>query len=172
MKAKAMRGISPIIATIIIIAITVGVAVVVGGWMFGYTRSQTRMVDIQVIADIVRASNAQQFEVTIKNVGSVTIRLLTVTVTTESVKLNNTLTVTPGGIFTSPTSLAAGTVTSFTAAPPGNGIDIAPGEAVSGYVRVPSPPQLWQSGKTYVVTVTYLDVDSQKTLTKTVTVQA
>ncbi|MEM5766050.1 MAG: archaellin/type IV pilin N-terminal domain-containing protein [Candidatus Aenigmatarchaeota archaeon] len=55
-----MKGISPLIATILLIAITVAVGGLVGSWVFSFTRSSTQTVrqqaDIEIICNQGRIS--------------------------------------------------------------------------------------------------------------------
>jgi flagellin-like protein len=48
-----MKGISPLIATILLIAITVAVGGIVGSWIFGFTRSSTKTVGQQANIEII-----------------------------------------------------------------------------------------------------------------------
>jgi len=91
------RGVSPIIATVIIIAITVGVGLIVAAWLYEDIEGQTRVAGIQVTAEIVRASGAAQFEATIRNVGSVPVNVTGVSVTHEPVAGGGPVVIMPGG---------------------------------------------------------------------------
>ncbi|MEM5829786.1 MAG: archaellin/type IV pilin N-terminal domain-containing protein [Candidatus Aenigmatarchaeota archaeon] len=48
-----MKGISPLVASILLIAITVAVAGLVGTWIFGFTRTSTQTVKQQADIEIV-----------------------------------------------------------------------------------------------------------------------
>ncbi|MEM5773141.1 MAG: archaellin/type IV pilin N-terminal domain-containing protein [Candidatus Aenigmatarchaeota archaeon] len=48
-----MKGISPLIATVLLIALTVAVAGIVGTWLFGFTRTSTQTVQQQANIEII-----------------------------------------------------------------------------------------------------------------------
>ncbi len=48
---KGMRGISPVIATVIILAVTLAIAIAVVGWVMGLFRSSTKMANVELLGD-------------------------------------------------------------------------------------------------------------------------
>jgi flagellin-like protein len=48
-----MKGVSPLVATILLIAIAVAVGGIVGSWIFGFTRSSTQTVGQQANIEII-----------------------------------------------------------------------------------------------------------------------
>jgi len=85
-----MKGVSPLIATILLIAITVAVGGLVGGWIFGFTRSSTQTVgqqaDIEIIcnqggislSDVCYSDNYLQGYIT--NTGKIPLGNITLTI--------------------------------------------------------------------------------------------
>lgn len=157
------RGISPIIATLFLIASAVIVGIAFISWSQGWFTTSARTVELQISGDIVRSSSSAQMNLQIKNVGtsSVTIQKIEVEGAT------GTITYTTGGGF------GTVTVTNPASSPIAFAVSVPldPGQVVSGYIRANSNTA-WKGGATYTVTVTYQDVDTQKTLTETVSIRA
>jgi flagellin-like protein len=89
MKAKGLlkeaRGISPLIATLILIAATIAGGAVVYGVMRSQMSSLGSNTNLEITyADIVVAGNENLAMVTVKNVGTVNLTGVTVTVTAEN----------------------------------------------------------------------------------------
>jgi len=123
---KEIRGISPLIATLILIAATVAGGAVVYTVMRSQAGSLSGGADLQIMyADIIVAGNTKLATVTVKNVGSVAFSGITISVTTED-----------GGSVTLPVSLPSG--------------GLASGMTVTGENTTGS----WTANANYVVTVT------------------
>jgi len=123
---KEIRGISPLIATLILIAATVAGGAVVYTVMRSQAGSLSGGADLQIMyADIIVAGNTKLATVTVKNVGSVAFSGITISVTTEG-----------GGSVTLPVSLPSG--------------GLASGMTVTGENTTGS----WTANANYVVTVT------------------
>ena len=89
MKAKKLlkeaRGISPLIATLILIAATIAGGAVVYGVMRSQMSSLGSNTNLEITyADIVVAGNTKLAVVTVKNVGTVNLENVTATVTTDN----------------------------------------------------------------------------------------
>jgi hypothetical protein len=121
---KENCGISPLVATLILIGATVAGGAIVYGVMRSQMSSLTGGADLQITyADVIVAGNAQKAFVTVKNTGSTNLTGVTVTITTES-----------GSATWSPTSA-----------------DINVGQQKS--FETTGTGATWSVGKTYVVTV-------------------
>lgn len=82
---KHKRGISPLIATIILISITVTVGLSVYALVSGMVGTMSSMLDIQVQSiDIVKAGSNTLVAATIKNSGNIQISACSVTITGDS----------------------------------------------------------------------------------------
>lgn len=77
------KGISPLIATVLLIAFTLSIAGLLGGWLSSLTKTQTETLEktsrevvnctgaIIDIVDVSCSSTNKQFKVTVSNIGSV-----------------------------------------------------------------------------------------------------
>jgi flagellin-like protein len=89
------RGVSPLIATIILISITVAVGLTVYAFVSGMVGTMSSTLDIQIQSiDVVKAGSNILVATTIKNSGNIQITTCDVTVTGDS----GTATLTLGGI--------------------------------------------------------------------------
>lgn len=89
------RGVSPLIATIILISITVAVGLTVYGLVSNMVGTMSTTLDIQIQSiDIIKAASNTLVAATIKNSGNIQISACTVTVTGDS----GTATLTLGSI--------------------------------------------------------------------------
>jgi flagellin-like protein len=73
MIMRYKKAISPLIATIILIAVTIAIAVIVVGWIygiFGSTSGPTEKLQIFQDARLVVSSTGTTFSVTLKNIGT------------------------------------------------------------------------------------------------------
>jgi len=157
------RGISPIIAVLFLIVGAVMMGVLFITWQRTWVQSAARSADIQIAAEILRASQAAQVNIEIKNVGTVVIVVEKIEIT-----VNDTV--------TSPTLLGAFEGASWSSGADaliveGLDLEMSPGDIASGAVRV-SNPNVWKSGSSYLITITYKDKDRGNVLSKTVNVQA
>ena len=161
------RGINPIIATIFLVGLAVVVSVLLYTWLPSWISGQQRMASIQVTAKIVLASDTEQINIGIKNVGTVKLKITKVRVETENTALDG-VTITGYGVFDG-TTISGGSSGGINVT--GLNVDLDPGQSTSGTIVVPTTG-VWQSGSEYMVTITYQDVDTGKTLTETITVRA
>ena len=70
---RGKRGISPVIATVILVAVAITVAVSVAFWMGGITGQYTRFEKLQVQDPVIEKDSSNQYwnlTFTVKNVGS------------------------------------------------------------------------------------------------------
>jgi flagellin-like protein len=97
---KNMRALSPVVASIILIAVTVAVSVAVAAWMGGMTIGfmGTSSMTITAVDFVDNGTNPNTITLTMKNTG-------TKTITIASVKVNNV----PVGIDPETLSVPAGT---------------------------------------------------------------
>lgn len=72
---RSKEGISPVIATIIMVAVTVGIAVAVGGWLMGMWGGFTKQETLKVMADSYYVADGQNatytFALHVQNGGNV-----------------------------------------------------------------------------------------------------
>ena len=79
------RGISPLLATIILISITVGAGLVIYNLFFSTAGTLSSQLNIQVVSiDIVKTSSQTLVSATIKNTGNIPITECTVTIYGDS----------------------------------------------------------------------------------------
>ena len=79
------RGISPLLATIILISITVGAGLVIYNLFFSTAGTLSSQLNIQVVSiDIVKTSSQTLVSATIKNTGNIPITQCTVTIYGDS----------------------------------------------------------------------------------------
>ena len=79
------RGVSPLIATIILMAITVGAGLVIYNLFFGTAGTLSAQLNIQIVSvDIVKTSSHTLVSATIKNTGNKPISSCTVTIYGDS----------------------------------------------------------------------------------------
>ena len=107
MACGSRKGISPVLATLILIVIAVVAGLVVYGWLMGWIGTQKQQVAFAV--RVIRTS-AYNYTVEIRNVGSITVTLNKVTVTdpdgdTHEASLTGTLA--PGHSTTATTKITS-----------------------------------------------------------------
>ena len=128
-SARSAKGVSTLIAAVIIVAFTVAIAVIVTGSLTSVIKSQTTATETAskcpgAAIDIVATSaTASGFQVTITNVGKYTLSNFTVTATTvgNTIFQNST-----AGAALSLASGATGTIT-FGSPPAGTGLNTTVG---------------------------------------------
>jgi len=82
---RGKRGISPLLATIILIAITVGAGLVIYNLFFSTASRMSAQLSIQVVSvDVVKTSSQMLVSATIKNTGNKPISSCTVTIYGDS----------------------------------------------------------------------------------------
>ena len=78
---RRMRGISPVIATVIILAVTIAIAIAVVGWVMGLFRSSSKgSVQLIVMPDSYIDANSGNVSIHLKNKGSVTAEVVKITI--------------------------------------------------------------------------------------------
>lgn len=113
---KEIRGISPLIATLILIAATVAGGAVVYTVMRSQAGSLSGGADLQIMyADIIVAGNTKLATVTVKNVGSVAFSDITISVTTNSDSVTLPVSLPSGGLASGMTVTGENTTGSWTA---------------------------------------------------------
>ncbi|HIE15092.1 TPA: hypothetical protein EYP70_07460 [Candidatus Bathyarchaeota archaeon] len=96
----ACRGISPLLATVILIAITVAAGITIYHFFFTAVSVASSTLSIQIVSiDLLKSGGVTVFAVSIKNVGNVPISTCIVTVYGDSGNASITLlNIDPGGI--------------------------------------------------------------------------
>ena len=94
MAPRSRRGISPVLATLILIVIAVVAGLVVYSWIMGWIGTQKQQVAFAI--KVVRTSDTS-YTVEIRNVGSITVTLSKVTVTDPDGDIHEGTTFTPSG---------------------------------------------------------------------------
>lgn len=56
-----MKGVSPLVATVLLIALTISVAALVGTWLMGFTRTSTETIKQQANIEIICGNGAISF---------------------------------------------------------------------------------------------------------------
>jgi flagellin-like protein len=107
------KGISPILATLLLIVISVAAVIVTYAWVMTFTSTQTQQAGVLLVQENVSWSGASTIGVTVRNTGTSDAKITAVYMGTSSSNLNLTLSVspTPGG---SSATVAAGSSTTFT----------------------------------------------------------
>ena len=113
---NAKKGISPVIATIILIAITIVIAIAVAGWVFGLFGSYSRTQAVTIVAS-ASSCNPNGCNIMVSNQGGSAITVVSASVDGQTVPTNSITggTVIPAGksntvsiTFPSGTSFTAG----------------------------------------------------------------
>ncbi|MBC7218612.1 MAG: hypothetical protein H5T49_00540 [Hadesarchaea archaeon] len=113
---KETRGISPLIATLILVAATVAGGAIVYQVMRSQAGSLSGGADLQITyADIIVAGNTRLATVTVKNIGSVAFSSITITVTTNSTPVTLSVSLPSGGLASGMSVTGENTTGSWTA---------------------------------------------------------
>jgi flagellin-like protein len=99
------KAVSPIIATLLLVAIAVSAAVVTYTWTMSMVTNQASQAQTQIRIDVVEFTDTQTVEITVRNTGTMaaTIEkayLMTGTAVTQTGTVSGTLTVSPSGVST------------------------------------------------------------------------
>ena len=79
--ARRLRGISPVIATVIILAVTIAIAIAVVGWVMGLFRASSKgSVQLKVMPDSYINTEDNTTLIHVKNTGSVTAQITKIAV--------------------------------------------------------------------------------------------
>jgi len=111
---KAKKGISPVIATIILIAITIVIAIAVAAWVFGLFKSYSGNANGVTILSGVSSCSNNQCIIVLSNQGSNSVSVIGASVNGQQVSVTGSaLTVTANGRLTIdltalPTTISAG----------------------------------------------------------------
>ena len=98
---RSKKALSPVVAAIILIAVTVAVSIAVAAWMgaltFGFMGSTS--VTINNVTFVTDSSNnpTKNIILSVKNTGTKTVTIATVKVNNNEVGMNATLSLSPGG---------------------------------------------------------------------------
>ncbi len=110
---KARKGISPVLATVIIIAVTLVIAIGVIGWIMGIWGSFGTTESLQVFPDsyINATATTPVLNLHIKNTGTASAVIYKIEIVGAADTVSTTITVTPGQDTTVSVSLTAGAYT-------------------------------------------------------------
>ena len=84
LKIEKRKGISPLIATLLLIAIAVAASVLTYSWVMSMIGSQSGQAQTQLRVDAITYTDAQHIVVTVRNTGSIDALLESVWVRTNS----------------------------------------------------------------------------------------
>src|SRR5579883_1576884 len=88
--AIGKRGISPVIATIILIAITIVIAIAVAGWVFGLFGSYSRTQPVTIVASASSCSQSQnQCVLVLSNQGGSAVTVVSASINGQPVSANS-----------------------------------------------------------------------------------
>jgi len=114
-KAFGRKAVSPLLATIILIAITVAAGLVIYNLFFSTAGTISSQLNIQIVSiDLARTSSTGLFSATIKNSGNKPINGITVTVYLDSgtaLLSGSGLTLQPGQVWSNSTTFTATSAT-------------------------------------------------------------
>jgi len=78
---RKMRGISPVIATVILLAVTIAIAIAVVGWVMGLFRSSTKTsAQLQILPDSYINTSGYALCLHVMNKGSTTAKIVKVSI--------------------------------------------------------------------------------------------
>ena len=88
---RRMRGISPVIATVIILAVTIAIAIAVVGWVMGLFRSSTKSsAQLQILPDSYINSTGKALCLHVANKGSTSAKIVKIEISGLGVYTNST----------------------------------------------------------------------------------
>lgn len=111
---RSKKGISPILATLLLIVIAVAAVIVTYAWVMTFTGTQTQQAGVMLAQENVSWPTASSIKVVIKNTGMSNAKITGVYLGTSSANLNLTIAAvspTPGG---SSATINAGSTSTFT----------------------------------------------------------
>jgi flagellin-like protein len=94
---NAKKGISPVIATIILIAITIVIAIAVAGWVFGLFGSYSRTQAVTIVASASSCTASGNCQIMVSNQGGSAVTVVSASINGMSASLNTLNTVIPAG---------------------------------------------------------------------------
>jgi flagellin-like protein len=97
--ARSKKGISPILATLLLIVIAVAAVIITYAWVLTFTGTQTQQAGVLLTPENVSWPTSTTIEVTIRNTGTSDAKITAVYMGTSSTNLNLSISVspTPGG---------------------------------------------------------------------------
>ncbi len=104
------RAISPVIATIILIAITIVIAVAVAGWVFGLFGSYSKNNPVTILAASSTCTSGSGCTITLQNTGGNSISVISASINGKPATLGGTTVVSAGS--TAAVALSGVTITS------------------------------------------------------------
>jgi len=110
---KSKKGISPILATLLLIVIAVAAVIVTYAWVMTFTGSQTQQAGVLLVQENVSWPASNQIRVVIRNTGTSNGKIMGAYLGTSATNLNLTISVSPTPGTTSAT-VNAGSSTTFT----------------------------------------------------------
>jgi len=106
---NAKKGISPVIATIILIAITIVIAIAVAGWVFGLFGSYSRQGGVTILASASNCySSTNSCIITVSNQGSTGVTVISASINGQQETLAASVPVSAGTTATVSVSAASG----------------------------------------------------------------
>ena len=99
--ARARKGISPVIATVIIVAVAIAISIAVAGWLMGLwgTFGSTESLKVMPNSTLTVTNNTGTLNVVVKNVGSKPAKITQVTLSNGD-SWNVNVVVNPGEVKT------------------------------------------------------------------------
>src|SRR5579875_3889428 len=108
-QATKKKGISPVIATIILIAITIVIAIAVAGWVFGLFGSYSRTQPVTIVASASSCSQSQnQCVLVLSNQGGSAVTVVSASINGQPVSANSIAGATSAAVTITQTGLVAG----------------------------------------------------------------
>ncbi|MGD0804319.1 MAG: archaellin/type IV pilin N-terminal domain-containing protein [Candidatus Bathyarchaeia archaeon] len=98
LKIEKRKGISPLIATLLLIAIAVAASVLTYSWVMSMITSQSAQAQTQVRIDSVTWASGSQFSLDVRNTGSVDATIESVSIRTNSAGSTATVDSTSAGV--------------------------------------------------------------------------
>jgi flagellin-like protein len=110
---KSKKGISPILATLLLIVIAVAAVIVTYAWVMTFAGTQTQQAGVLLVQENVAWPTADTITVVIKNTGTSNGKITAVYLGTSPTNLNESITVDPNPVD-SPVTINAGASNTFT----------------------------------------------------------
>ncbi|MEM0120736.1 MAG: archaellin/type IV pilin N-terminal domain-containing protein [Thermoprotei archaeon] len=108
-RKSGRRAISPVIATIILIAITIVIAIAVAGWVFGLFGSYSKTQSATILAAESSCSTSGGCTIYVQNQGATTITVVGASINGQSASITGTTLITAGASGAVPITLPSTT---------------------------------------------------------------
>jgi len=106
---RSKKGISPILATLLLIVIAVAAVIVTYAWVMTFTTTQTQQAGVMLVEENVSWPNSTAIKVVIRNTGTSNAKITTVYVGTSSTNLTA-----PNKVSSLPANVIAGSTATVT----------------------------------------------------------